>query len=377
MVFILTYNTKGEPCRGMPESNIGGEITLKLETLTPLWTGGARGKADRIHETGLLGGMRWWYEAMVRGLGGEVCEENNCSFNEDNYKKSTNTLEEERLHDGGLCHVCQVFGATGWRRRFRVSVDEKSISNAEIQRCICAKNRKYKDNTGKEWTPKWYFNDPDKNGRPNTPKEGRFTIQAQSMDYSFSSAVVYGLIRFISDWAALGARGQLGFGVVKQVGASVDARPLYERLLAASSERKYLQLPSLKNIFLARIELNDAKEVDTFNLKYDLRRLFANNDRLRHFIMGTVKKKKMAAKIKMSRPYANGLIRVWGWVPEEAVDYSNQWDRDKVVGAIFDHLCKQYKVQIWREMGSDRDTVMGNNNDARKFLRSLLDIEEG
>ena len=32
---------------------------------------GAR-KVDCIHETGLLGSMRWWYEAMVRGLGGEV-----------------------------------------------------------------------------------------------------------------------------------------------------------------------------------------------------------------------------------------------------------------------------------------------------------------
>lgn len=345
---------------------MGGGITLELRILTPLWTGGARGKVDRIHETGLLGSMRWWYEAMVRGLGGEVCEEANCSFN-----------EEERWQDGGLCHVCQVFGATGWRRRFRLSVVEKDISDARIQRRVRAVNRTYKDDKGKDRTPTWYFDGPTNPGNPNTPKEGVFKIQAQSMDYGFSSAVVYGLIQFMSDWAELGAKGQLGFGVVEQVGGSINARPLYERLLAASGKRTYLQLPSLKNIFLARIELKGAGEVDTFNLKYDLRRLFANDEALRHFIMGTDKGKKMAAKIKISRPYGNGLMRVWGWVPEEADVYSNQWDRDKVAGAIFNHLREHYTVQVWREMGSSRDTVMPNNNDVKEFLRSLLGIEEG
>ncbi len=61
---------------------------MELKTLTPLWTGGVEGKVDRIHETGLLGSMRWWYEVLVRGLGGEVCDpgsddkDNNCGFNE-------------------------------------------------------------------------------------------------------------------------------------------------------------------------------------------------------------------------------------------------------------------------------------------------------
>ncbi len=33
------------------------EITLK--TLTPLWTGGVGGTCDRLHETGLIGSLRW------------------------------------------------------------------------------------------------------------------------------------------------------------------------------------------------------------------------------------------------------------------------------------------------------------------------------
>jgi len=35
-------------------------MELTIETLTPLWTGGVDGRADRIHETGILGSLRWW-----------------------------------------------------------------------------------------------------------------------------------------------------------------------------------------------------------------------------------------------------------------------------------------------------------------------------
>lgn len=46
------------------------DITIK--TLTPLWTGGIDGKCDRLHETGILGSLRWWMEVLVRGVGGQV-----------------------------------------------------------------------------------------------------------------------------------------------------------------------------------------------------------------------------------------------------------------------------------------------------------------
>ena len=40
-------------------------LTVKIRTLTPLWTGGLDGTMDRIHETGIIGSLRWWYEAIV------------------------------------------------------------------------------------------------------------------------------------------------------------------------------------------------------------------------------------------------------------------------------------------------------------------------
>ena len=41
-------------------------LEIRLKTLTPLWTGGVSGQCDRVHETGIIGSLRWWYEAIVR-----------------------------------------------------------------------------------------------------------------------------------------------------------------------------------------------------------------------------------------------------------------------------------------------------------------------
>jgi CRISPR-associated protein Cmr1 len=93
------------------------QITLK--TLTPLWTGGVDQTCDHLHETGLVGSLRWWYEALVRGLGGYACD----------------PTGEERCpdKDGKRCAACELFGCTGWARKFRLRVlDEQGrvVQNA-------------------------------------------------------------------------------------------------------------------------------------------------------------------------------------------------------------------------------------------------------
>lgn len=84
-------------------------MKLILQTLMPLWTGGAEGRSvDRVHETSLVGALRWWTEAIVRGLGSMACDpdprgEPGCPDNERNH-----------------CAVCELFGCTDWRRKFRL-----------------------------------------------------------------------------------------------------------------------------------------------------------------------------------------------------------------------------------------------------------------
>ncbi len=181
----------------------------------------------------------------------------------------------------------------------------------------------------------------------------------------------------MADWAAIGARAQLGFGVFGLPSGRLDTKPLYEWLVGGARTRTYTRLPSLQNIFLARIRLENATVQDTFNLKYDIRQLFSGqqNKSLRHFVMGTTKDQRIASKVKISRPYNNGLIRVWGWIPEEARVYEGRWNRDSVVDAIYNHLRTKYSLEVWREMNSSRDTETPNNGDSQGFLRSLLGLE--
>jgi len=358
------------------------EITLR--TLTPLWTGGADGKVDRIHETGIIGSLRWWYEAIVRGLGGQACDpsKNSCGFDQEKYQKSKATDQRQRLRDAGLCDVCQVFGATSWRRRFRITVIDHETSVAHIRHPIRA-NRSYKDKSGKTRTPTWYFPDPTSNSRPtppNTPREGNLSVRVQSLDRKVAPEVFGGLVQFLADWAAIGARAQMGFGIVELASDQrISMRPLFEWLRPVAGSNKYPTLPSLQNVFLACISPKNGgrfNDHDTFDLKYDLRRLFANDNHVRHFVMGTVRGQRRAAKVKVSRPYANHQIRIWGWIPEQAEVWNSKWDREKVVAAIHHHLAANYNIEIWREINSSRDTVTPNCTDIQVLLQSLFSVKE-
>jgi CRISPR-associated protein Cmr1 len=94
-----------------------GVMKIKITTLSPIWTGGAAGICDRLHETGIIGSLRWWYEAIVRGLGGYACDPtDNCGC-ELSGKEETDDEREEKL-----CPVCYLFGCGGWRRRYRLEI---------------------------------------------------------------------------------------------------------------------------------------------------------------------------------------------------------------------------------------------------------------
>ncbi len=102
-------------------------LVVKIRTLTPLWTGGVDGTMDRIHETGILGSLRWWYEAIVRGLGGSACDptKHEHELSGERLKQLQRLRNQgvdwwEALDKVGICDACKVFGTTGWRRRFRL-----------------------------------------------------------------------------------------------------------------------------------------------------------------------------------------------------------------------------------------------------------------
>ena len=80
----------------------------QFQALTDIWTGDANRKQDRLIPTGLMGSIRWWFEVLVRGLGGTACD----------------PTSPVRCPDqsGKHCVVCELFGCTGWARKFRLMV---------------------------------------------------------------------------------------------------------------------------------------------------------------------------------------------------------------------------------------------------------------
>jgi CRISPR-associated protein Cmr1 len=87
----------------------------KCKALTDIWTGDASGRGDRLIATGLLGSIRWWFEVFVRGLGGRACDP---TLPEVRCPAPNKTPSEPGHH----CVVCELFGCTGWARKFRFDV---------------------------------------------------------------------------------------------------------------------------------------------------------------------------------------------------------------------------------------------------------------
>jgi CRISPR-associated protein Cmr1 len=93
-----------------------------------LWTGGSDGTSDRLHITGIIGSLRWWYEAIVRGLGGYACDpvddKNRCSFDTEAYERARHrgSNGQAALETGlaQVCPSCRLFGCTGWAREIQL-----------------------------------------------------------------------------------------------------------------------------------------------------------------------------------------------------------------------------------------------------------------
>lgn len=90
----------------------------KFIALTDIWTGDANQRADRFIPTGLMGSLRWWFEVLVRGLGGTACDPTSPVRCPDHKVKNPTS-------PGHHCIVCELFGCTGWARKFRLRVLDK------------------------------------------------------------------------------------------------------------------------------------------------------------------------------------------------------------------------------------------------------------
>ncbi|WP_343426311.1 hypothetical protein [Candidatus Amarolinea dominans] len=112
----------------------------------------------------------------------------------------------ERLHAAGLCDACQLFGATGWRRRFQLRVEAQTQPAWEGGRSLNV--RPYGRTRG------WFLNP----GHLGTIKIN-LTGDAQTLGQMLA------LFCFLERWGSLGARSQLGYGIFKITGIEGTETP--------------------------------------------------------------------------------------------------------------------------------------------------------
>ena len=389
--------------------------TLSIDTRTPLWTGGiTTQKMDRVEESGVLGSLHWWYEAVLRGLVGAglrpdgVCDPTGDSQHRCNW-------ESHRW----VCRACDLFGATGYARRFRLTMQGGSRLWEDGRVQITAPGGR----NGWYFGPPWISTDAD-------PIRGRI-LPLRGAPVANDLAVVLALI---SHWGGLGARTQHGLGVVDASLQDEQGRlvmPDVSAFLAPYTSGLYPDdgLPSLSNLFFARLALRNGVSAQWWRqaqlgrgatdqvwrlnagfsvpvapaIKYKLRYgrsgasvlpAISSSSQADQFF-GTVRRNaNYAAMIHVSNAYRDHQtgrwhFRVWGWFPRNvqlvgirredllnqlhALVTTNQpfWD------AIFGPGVVDLQQTVWREVdptGHGRNTpgLGAATTSATDLLRVLV-----
>ena len=94
-------------------------MDFRIRTFTPIWTGDVKRESIKFRDTSIIGSLRWWFEAIVRGLGGYACD----SVGEEKRKLDVEKYKKGNKPEELICPVCYVFGTTGWSKRFRLEID--------------------------------------------------------------------------------------------------------------------------------------------------------------------------------------------------------------------------------------------------------------
>ncbi len=315
-------------------------LTIRIRTRTPLWTGGLDGTMDRIHETGILGSLRWWYEAIVRGLGGEACDPTGDDRCPD--------------HQGRYCDACAVFGATGLQRAFRL--EGPVWWNRERGSKLEIKMRNARGHLG------WHL------GR-GFLGEGTLQFVPLRLPEGWSWDELWKALSLtlclIACWGGLGPRTQQGYGVIEAKGLTPPNLDGWKPWPQQRNNRRNIQhhsdWPSLDGFFFAKVRFSiedqapkqwlrqRAKHIspdDELNrylhqanssqrsavlplasiVRYHLRGLMhphrppkstGYSTNTRHRLMGELGKKSL---IHVSHAYPVNSnqweFRIWGWIPE-------------------------------------------------------------
>ncbi len=230
------------------------EITVNFQTLTPIWTGDAWGKSNKLKLTGIIGSLRWWFEALVRGMGYKACDstsDNKCQIE---IAKPEDVAEIY----GKICPVCYLFGTTGWKGRFSVSVEKSELEKVYHDKVIVKVNKEkhgwhYESGLMGNVTLNFSYED-----MVIGEKDGNLV----TMDSVFPSILKI-LLYLISEYEMLGAKTSMGYGVVKfqiensDIKVTEDDWKNFESFLNLFKKNNIRALPNLKDMFFVKFKVNE------------------------------------------------------------------------------------------------------------------------
>ena len=261
--------------------------TIKTRVLTPVWTGNSEMVPNGLKMSGVIGSMRSIFEALIRREGGHT-----CNINENG--KRCNYEKDKRI-----CPACAVFGCTGWARTFKINWELQafnkigSIILPETDDCSRYRNRHADGNVypGRTSIDTWLATVV-KEGRgtirPDAHNEARMALARMNPAYAADPKtrrrtdsnmevivlrehpdydickLIAGLLSFMADCYAIGAKVNQGWGFFRMEDGYVDEEEFsaeLKKLITACQSFSHIDwdtdLLNAENIpYLEPIEVN-------------------------------------------------------------------------------------------------------------------------
>lgn len=288
-------------------------MQIKIKTLTPLWTGDVNGNCETLKETGVIGSLRWWYEALVRGLGGYACDP---------------TDENDKCPDNGdICDTCELFGCTGWNRKFILRINDSPLPSnlfllSRIENPLFTHRGKRSRLSG--WYQRVYG---------NIPKAFYGDIKLEMLNNSsflknedFEDALSF-LFKIISLGGGLGAKNQIGYGIIQEKCDNVDLKRGFDIIKQIKGGREDIKtkMPTLKDYF--KFEVNFPLDfLDDKNVEwYPNENILNPNYRMIGFAMKFL----IRNKIKSNNDIARQICSNYDDIVIQRKERRNQFRRNK------------------------------------------------
>jgi len=221
-------------------------LEIKIRTLTPLWTGDVERKCTNLRETSIIGSLRWWFEAIVRGFGGYACDPNlnKCEYNG---------------NEKDVCAACKLFGTTNWAKRFKFEINQ-SFNETYNKDLVIGSVKK-----------NWYYPSGliSCNSITNEIKQILpCYIDGEKVEIE---PILRVLLTFILKWGMIGGKTAIGYGVVRfeeengklLVVSNDDVKEFFKYLEQKKNHGKNAEnAPKLNEMFFTKFKVEKSKFCD-------------------------------------------------------------------------------------------------------------------